>query len=193
MRVLLGLRRVELANAVGREHLGERVLDDVLREGDGEVEVVAVAGHRRQVDAELAELLAELARAVRAEVEEDRGVALGIQPRPPVDDDGLDELVRDPAVVARLHGSHGIMRVVNLVVHDRPQRALGALPALVPVHRVVPADHGGDAVYGQLRQVVHRRVRRHVAPVGEGVDPGLLGRERQQGLEVVDVGMDAAV
>ena len=76
VRVLLRLRRVELADAVGREHLGERVLDDVLREGDGEVEVVAVAGHRRQVDAELAELLGELPRAVGAEVEEDRGVAL---------------------------------------------------------------------------------------------------------------------
>ena len=60
VRVLLGLRRVELADAVRRQHLGERVLDDVLREGDREVEVVAVAGHRRQVDAELTELLAQL-------------------------------------------------------------------------------------------------------------------------------------
>ena len=91
----------------------------MLREGDREVEVVAVARHRRQVDAELGELLGELPRAVGAEVEEDRGVALGIEARPAVDHDRLDELVGDAAVVARLHRGDRVVRVLALAVDDR--------------------------------------------------------------------------
>ena len=74
VRVLLRLGGVELADPVLAQHLGERPLDDVLGERDGEREVVAVARHRREVDAELAELLGELSATVRAEVEEDRRV-----------------------------------------------------------------------------------------------------------------------
>ena len=36
-------------------------------------------------------------------------------------------------------------------------------------------------------------MRRHVAPVGEGVDPRLLGRELHQRAKVVDVGVHSAV
>src|SRR5207244_10789060 len=71
-------------------------------------------------------------------------------------------------------------------------RAPGAIPALFAVHRVIAAAHGGDAVDGQLGEVVHGRVWRDVTPVDEGVDPGLLGRKSQQRLEMVDVRMDAA-
>ena len=84
-----------------------------------------------------------------------------------------------PAVVARLHGGDRIVRVLALAVHDRAQRALGAIPALVAIHRVVAARDGRDPVDGQLGEVVHRRVRRDVAAVGERMDPGLLRRERR--------------
>ena len=102
MRVLLGLGAVELARAVGGEHLGERVRHLLLLEDDRAVEVVAVAGHRRQVEAGLEQALRELPRAVGPEVEEDHRVA-GLDPGPPLEVDGLDELVRDTGVVLLLH------------------------------------------------------------------------------------------
>ncbi len=92
------------------EHLGERRLDFLLFERHGTREVGAVAGHRRQVDAVLEQSLGELARAVGPEVEEDRRVGRRIEPRPPFDDDRLDELVRDTAVVARLDGLDRVPR-----------------------------------------------------------------------------------
>ena len=77
MRVLLRLGDVELPRAGVREHLGERVPHLLLPERERDVQLVGVAGHRREVDAALDERLRELARAVGAEVEEDRGVSLG--------------------------------------------------------------------------------------------------------------------
>ena len=74
----------------------------LLPEDDRAVEVVAVARHRRQVEAGLEQALRELARAVRPEVEEDRRVA-GLEPGTAGEMRGLDELVRDAGVVLRLH------------------------------------------------------------------------------------------
>ena len=78
------------------EHLGERVSDLLLREGDGKREVRAVARHGRQVDPGFEEALRELTGTIGAEVEEDRRVLRGLKPGPPCHDDGLDELVRQP-------------------------------------------------------------------------------------------------
>ena len=193
VRVLLGLRRVELADAVGREHLGEHVLDLLIPEDDREVEVVPVAGHCRQVDAALTELLGELPRAIGAEVEEDRGVASGIEARTAVDDGGLDELVRNSAVVARLDGGDRILGLLALPLDDGAERAFGAIPAVVAVHRVVAARDGRDAVGRQLGEIVHCRMRRDVTSVGERMDPRLLRRDPQQGAEMIDVRVNAAV
>ena len=68
-----------------------------------------------------------------------------------------------------------------------------SVPTLVAVHRVVAARDGGDPVGRQLGEVVDGRGRRDVAAVGERVDPRLLGSEAEQGFQVVDVRMDAAV
>ena len=118
VRVLLRLGGVELADAVLAQHLGERPLDDVLGERDGEREVVAVARHRREVDAELAELLGELAAPVGAEVEEDRGVGRRVEPRPALDDGRLDELVRDTRVVVPLHFRERVSPPWGLIARD---------------------------------------------------------------------------
>ena len=83
--------------------------------------------------------------------------------------------------------------MLALPVYDRAERTLGAIPALVAIHRVVAARHGGDAIDRQLGQVVHRRVRRDVPAVGEGMNPRLVRREPQQRLEVIDVRVHAAV
>ena len=59
----------------------------------------------------------------------------------PGQNDRLDELVRDAGLVARLDRGHSVLRRSPRAVHDGTQRAVGAVPALVAVHRVVaPAD-----------------------------------------------------
>src|SRR2546426_580024 len=74
VRVLLRLSCMELTDAVLCEHLGQDHLYTLLRKNDGEVEVLSVLRHRRQVGFQLAELLGELTCPVGAEVEKDRGV-----------------------------------------------------------------------------------------------------------------------
>ena len=144
--VLLGLRDVQLANSGIGERLRERFLDQLLPERDRAIEVVVVPRHRRQVEAGVDELPRQLARTVGAEVEEDRAV-LRAEPGTALEYDGLDELVRDAVVVARLNGGDGID-------HDRPfgddgvERSLGSLPASVAVHRVVAPANGRDALGG---------------------------------------------
>ena len=74
----------------------------LLGKGDWTVEVAAVSRHRRQVEAGLEQLLGQLACPVGAEVEEDRRVLVRQARRVRVHD-RLDELVRDPFVIACLH------------------------------------------------------------------------------------------
>ncbi len=105
MGVLLGLGNVELADVVLGQDFRDGFVDVLLAERNRAVEVVAVAGHRRQVVTAVEEQLRELASAVGAEVEEDRGV-LPPEARPAFDHDRLDELVRHTLVVAPLHFRH---------------------------------------------------------------------------------------
>ncbi len=197
MRVLLGLGGVELPKAVARQHLGHRVPHLLLREGDRAREVRAVARHRRHVEAALEQPLRELARAVGAEVEVDHGVVAPERGRLRVDE-RLDELVRHARVVAPPHVRHRVCASRPGSVRDRRDCAVGALPALVPVHRPVAAHHVRDPLARELGQIGDGRCRRDVASVREGVDPrplrhSLLLGEPQQRLQVVEVRMDAAV
>ena len=100
--VFLRLRNVQLADACFRERLGERFLDQPLSECHGAIEVVVVLRHRRQVEAGIDELPRQLSRTVGTEVEEDRAV-LRAKAGTALEHDGLDELVGDAAVVARLN------------------------------------------------------------------------------------------
>ena len=198
MRVLLRLGGVELWRVVRGEHLGHRLADHLLLEDDRAVEVAAVAGHRGQVDSLLEELLRELASPVGPEVEVDRCV---LRPEPGTgQDDGLDELVGHPTCVGGLDRRHRVSGLLALAGEDRRQRALGALPTLVAVHRVVAAaDRDDPRPFGdQLGEVTARRRRRHVAPVGEGVDVRPLGHvlpacQLEERPQLVDVRVDAAV
>ena len=81
----------------------------------------------------------------------------------------------------------------GLRADDGVERALGAIPALVAVHRVVPPRDRRDPLLGQLGEVVDRGMRRDVAAVGERVDPRLLGRKPEQRAQVVDVRVHAPV
>ena len=79
---------------------------------------------------------------------------------------------------------------------ERVVRALRALPAPVPVHRVVATDDGGDPAHAQLRELLlepvevrGRALRGRVAPVGEEVDEdaieAVVGAEVQQREEMI--------
>src|SRR5207247_10694637 len=100
----------------------------------------------------------QLAAAVGTEVEEERRVAR-LDPRAPLDVDGLDELVRYSFVVLVLDVPVWGLSPDRSAIDDGVEGALGALPAPVAVHRVVAAGDGGDAFLRQRRQVVHRRMR----------------------------------
>ncbi len=101
-------------------------------------------------------------------------------------------------LVARFHGGHRIDGVLAFSTHDRRERAVGALPAAVAIHRVVAAADRGDPSHGKLREIARRRRGRDVTPVGERMDPRALGHaldlgHREERTEVVDVGVNAAV
>ena len=178
MRVLLGLGDVELARAAPATSTSASVSGDgLLREHDRAVELLAVARHRRQVDAARRAAAARAAAPRSGRKLKKIAVSPGSIRGRAVDHDRLDELVGDARVVARLHRVEHARRVVPCAAHERVERALRPLPALVAVHRVVAADDGRDPVLRQRREVVDRRVRRDVAAVGERVDPRLLGRE----------------
>ena len=190
--VLLGLRAVQLAGAASGQHLRDRVRYVLLLEHDRTVQVVPVPGHRRQIDRRVQQLLRELSCPVGTEVEEDRGVAC-LDPRPALEVDRFEELVRHTRVVLLLHVRDGLRRRGRPGTHDRVERALGPLPPLVAIHRVVAAGDGRDPLLRQVGEVVDGGVRRDVAAVGERVDPGLVGCEAEQCAEVVDVRVDASV
>ena len=143
VRVLLGLRDVQLADVPLGEERCQRHRRALRRERDRIAPVLVVLGQRRQVDVR-ADQLAQLPRAVGAEVEEDDGVALAHAALLP-HQRRHDELVGLPALVCGAHGGlAGRRRVLGLALDDRVVRELRALPAAVAVHRVVAAADGRD-------------------------------------------------
>ena len=180
MRVLLGLGGVELLEAGLGDDLGHRH-DLRGREGRlhaGNPHLVFGEGHEREVsdDAlarEAVEVLlhqrpGELPRAVGPEVEEDDRVAV-LHRRAVADDVRRHQLVAARVVlVAALDGGDRAIAPRSGRVDDRVVRELGALPALVAVHRVVAAMHGRDR-RGDLSQELERAARRHVAAIEERV------------------------
>jgi len=82
-----------------------------------------------------------------------------LEPRSPLDDDGLDELVGDAGVVARLHRRDRVGRVHALSCGDRVEGALRAIPTLIAIHRVVAPGDGRDAFDRKLGEVVDGRSR----------------------------------
>ncbi len=93
--------------------------------------------------------------------------------------------------------------MLGLALHQRLQRQLGAVPALVAVHRVIAAGHASHpAPRGlqralQLGHIAGTGVRGGVAAVGERVHHhvgySLLPRELEQVLQVLHARVHAAV
>ncbi len=151
-----------------------------------------VARHRRQLDPGSQQGARELAGPVGPEVEVDHRVA-GLDPRRALDHGRLDELVGNSRLVARPDRVERGVGVRAEPEHQGVHRLLRPLVAVVAIHGPVSARDRRDPVLRQGGEVFERCVRRDVTTVGEGVNPGVRGREREEGSEVVDVRMDAAL
>ena len=210
--VLLGLGDVQLAAAGLGDRLRQRRLRPLLREGDRVRPLLAVGGHRRQlqgrraaarelVEAGLGQGPGQLPGPVGAEVDEDRDVAGGgtvvvADHRRPHELVGLLTLVGGFDRLDRAGGPQ------PLAVDDRVVGELGPLPTGVAVHRVVAAADGADPPRlaqpaFELGDVGATAVRQRVAAVGEGVEDdvgdALLRGQLDRRLDVLPAGVDAAV
>ena len=203
VRVLLRLGDVQLTQAGGLERVGERAVQRRVVEHDQRIQRVVVARHRREQPERGRERVADLARAVGAEVEEHERIALDDAQPGVAEDDRLHELVGEPGGVARLDGGRGGLGALPHPVDERRARELGALEPVIAIHPVVAPHDRRDRRAGALPLALELReqpgglVGRDVAAVGEGVDRDARhpGRERRAGdrAQVVDVRVHAAV
>ena len=136
-------------------------------------------------------------------VEEDDAVVVG-NGALAVADHRLHELIRHAAFIALCHGVHRVFVLHALAVYHGVVGHLQALPALVPVHGIVPAHDGGDLTYADLRTLFpalgHKILAAgggHIPPVQKGVDVDLLQAlvlgHFQQSPQVLHSGVYAAV
>lgn len=163
----------------------------------------------------------DLTHAVGAVVEEEKGVAVWTCVRferglrcwerrtldtrlVAADDDGLQELVGLVLFVAVLDCGDRVLALLTLAVDETVDGDLDALPALVAVHGVVPPDDGRDLADvllvdegEEVLEVPGGGAGRGIATVAEEVDVDVLEadlfRGLEEGVEVGDVGVDAAV
>ena len=74
-------------------------------------------------------------------------------------------------------GGSGVWGGCALRFHHRLIGLHHAIPALVPVHRKIAPDNGGDAharhtiqICFKALQIIGRRARRRIPPIGEAVN-----------------------
>ena len=212
--VLLGFGGAEHRLLVRRQHLGDDVRQHDRAKCHGKGERLVVLRHGDEVDrgplarlerveVRSSERPHDLSHAVGAEVEAEHAVARPDAGRP-ADHAGVHELVRLARLVGLLDRRLGIGRGLSDAVHHGIVGDLGAVPALVAVHRVVAPHHGGDhgaaaLLCQQVPELPHereRRLRRRIAPVEPCVDRDRHLVELAQpggGHEMPVQGMDAAV
>ena len=169
MRVFLGLRHPQVSDPAGSEDIREEHIPGLGREGDRQAEGLFVWGHAGDLEAEpfgpgeaveilLREGAGQLPAAVRAEIEEEDRVPRRDRshgPAFPMDYYRLDKLVGYPRLVRSGHGGNRVGAFPPFPAHHRPESPLGAVPSVVPVHRVVPPPHRShlpDADLLHLRQ-----------------------------------------
>ena len=212
--ILLRLRDVQLGDTGLLKRVGEHVPGTILGEGDGAGLSVPVRGHRGQpgdpmrttievVEGGVGQRLAELAGAVRTEVEEDDLVARGDPTAAIADHDGLHELVGDTGRMCCLDRGGDIRSLRAHALHEQAPGALHPLPALIAIQRVDAAadvDDAGGAVRPlgrELRQQRPRLLRRDIASVSQRVHGDVRNALRRgqphETAQVVDVAVHAAV
>ena len=121
----------------------------------------------------------DLPGSVSAEVEEDDAVPIfyGGFARAVGYGDGFDKFVGFAAVVGVLYGCDGVGFCDAVALCEQVVGYLGAFPAVVAVHGVIPPGYGCDAANAmgfehgeQFAHAGQAALGRCVAPVCEGVD-----------------------
>ena len=107
VRVLLGLRDVQLAQAGRLQRVGERALQGLVVEHHERLERGVVARHRDEQPDRPCQRVTDLPRAVGPEVEEHERIARCDAQRRIAEDDGRHELVGETAGIARLDRRSG--------------------------------------------------------------------------------------
>ncbi len=155
-------------------------------------------------EARLGECTHDLSHAVWPEVQAQHAVA-GADASVCADERGGDELVGLAAGVCLAGGCGRIVAVVlGAAVHQQVIGGLGALPAMVAVHREVAAHHAGDPPDARLLtpafdglEVSDAGGGRGVASVGDAVQDQLLGAELGCQVDhrvcMVELGVNTAV
>ena len=215
MGVLLRLRDPQLGHAHLAEILPQAIAHRHPGEGHlhighgGVVLCVAHEGHGEKLAGEAVELRVhqgpgDLPGPVGPEVEEDHAVivgdgALGIT------DHGFHEFVGDAPVIGLPYRGHRVWILHGaLAVHHGVVSRLHPVPALVPVHGIVPAHDRGDLAHADLPALCHGLRHKvcaggggYIPPIQKGVEIHMLQapslRQPQQGEQVLQVGVDAAV
>jgi hypothetical protein len=193
VRILLGLRQPQIGARVAGHDIGEIAAEGLRFENHGQPEGPVVDGHRCRVYVrplraiEAVERVerdrpGDLTHAIGAEVETDHRVAVANRSDGSVvgvgNYDRFDELVGDLFLVRLLDGrGRRLPAAVGAAVDDRLVREMRAVPSLVAIHRVVPADDRGHSSGRGTRQRVMKLCevadpsrRGRIAPVGNGVD-----------------------
>ena len=206
MCVLLGLGGVELRPAGARDDVGQHATERFVRKGDlrGQALLILGEGHEMRQPGVVFALemvpglvdngVAQLARSVRTKVEEDHRVAVRhrrCRVLAERHDAGRNqEFVREPGLVALPDKGDRVGGGRSAGLDHSPIGALGPLPSLVPVHRVVPAADGRDSTGSdpldlarELLDVTRRTGGRLVTSVGEGVDEHPRHAQRPRHLE----------
>ncbi len=216
--VLLGLGDLAHGQALGRQVLGDGVLQRLFFQQDGVVKLLAIAregeealdgeGAREGVKVLQVQRPRQLARAILAEVVADDRVVGGHFERFAAlrrHAERADELVGFAAVVQLRHLFHHAGHRGRLRLHDGAVGRLNAVPAAVAVHRVVAAADGGHPRFaGIIRQVAQQAVQEALGRIGAGVAPvqhrvhrhafdAGVRRRLQQREQVRDVRMHAAI
>jgi hypothetical protein len=225
MGIFLGLRAAQVLVFEVLEHLSEDVLEFFRRENalqprpvfvvfaHGNVEeIFGALGIDELVEVGRCQSQRHLPSAVGAEIVENHSVIVANRAHgfgrgliPAGNHDGLDEFVAHSLFVASLEPGHGIAHAgFGFAVNQRAVGECDAFPAIVSVHRVVPAYDGSDFADAklahpllQLADVVTAAVGGRIATVHEAMHENslhlfLLGHFEQR-KEVIDVRVDAAV
>ena len=218
MGVLLRFRDAQLCQSQLGEVLPEDVLHPLLRREDGRrIDGLVIhcqadklhfrlfpAGKTLEIPVDKG--LGDLAGPVRPEIEEedritrtDRRHRLAV----PCNDHRDHKFVGNAAGIRIFHRFHSGSGLFPLAVDHGGIGLFRPVPAPVPVHRVIPAGHGGDPadtdlpdLLLQFPQVLNGTGRRGITAVQESVDidfsqPGLR-RQPQEPVKVVGVAVDAA-
>ena len=214
MGVLLRFGDAQLGHAHGAEVLAQAIFHGDTGPGHqhvghgGVVLGVADVGGGEKLPLEAVKLrvhdgTGDLPGPVGAEVEEDDAVVVG-NGAVRVADHRLHKLVGDVVFIGLGHGVHRVGILDALAIDHGVVGQLHPLPAVVPVHGVIPAHDGGDFSHAQgpalFLAIGHETLAAgggYVPPVQKRVDihPGqtLVPGHLQQGVQVLDVGVDAAV